>query len=136
MKRKIFGFTRSTLTLALLSLTVTTGCETEPKPAAKSSFENILDAAKDGKVDDVRYFVEQGMFVDIKGVGDWTPLHFALMSNPDVKVVEYLITQWADVNAVNVLGQTPFDLARTVEKKNLLLDAGGKPGKSILHQLR
>jgi len=73
---------------------------------------DILDAAKEGTVDDLRYFVEQrGDSVNTKHKTGNTPLHYAAGFNEDLAVLDYLICEGALVNATNVLGSTPLHYA-------------------------
>ena len=58
------------------------------------------------------------------------PLHFAAENNT-VEVLEYLIYRGADVNAKDFQGRTPLDIADTEEKKQILLEAGGKTGSEL-----
>jgi ankyrin repeat protein len=62
------------------------------------SFTDIFAAAKEGTVEDVRYFVEEkGTSVYAKDANGRIPLHHATKSNSNVGILEYLVSQGADV---------------------------------------
>jgi hypothetical protein len=48
-----------------------------------------------------------------------TPLHFAAEFNSDAEILQYLITQEADVNAKGNNGLKPLDVTNTEEKKQI-----------------
>jgi len=103
-----------------------------------SKFEYLHEAAHDGTIDDVKYFVEEkgvkveeedlsypaygasveileylvskGAKVNAKDHLGSTPLHSAACSNTK-EVLEYLVSKGADVNARDHLGQTPMHQA-------------------------
>jgi len=63
------------------------------------SFKDILKAAQEGTLDEVRHFVEQNKSViKEKNDNDFTLLHCA-QYNKNVEIVKYLISQGADINA-------------------------------------
>jgi len=95
-------------------------------PDYQSPYKDIFEAAERGVVDDVRYFIDElGIDVNVgveefqffnwkpprmKGPSktyyrihfeNFTPLHIAVASNPNVDVIKYLISQGANVNARN-----------------------------------
>ena len=74
----------------------------------QSPFEDILEAATNGTVRDVAYFVQNG--VDVNAGNHWgaTPLLFAARHNSNVEVAKYLISQNANVNARIWNGVTPL----------------------------
>ena len=78
----------------------------------KQPFVDIFDAARKGTIADVRYCVEeQGADVNTdNGKCEGTPLHVAAGFN-SVDVLEYLISQGADVNAKSMCGCTPLHTA-------------------------
>ena len=77
----------------------------------QTHYKDILDAAKEGTVGDVRYFIEQrGISVNARHKNGNTPLHFAAAYN-HVEVLDYLISKGALINATNVLGSTPLHYA-------------------------
>jgi len=136
----------------------------------QSRFTNIFEAAGQGTVEDVRYFLQQkggvlrsfestrrsfeqrgqfewlqqilhssenvllfigeksGLNINRKGTKGNTLLHYAAQSNPDIEVLQYLISIGANVNAKNSNRQTPLDVADTSAKERILQEAGGKPG--------
>ena len=77
-------------------------------------FEDIFEAAKSGSVEDVRHFVEnEGVDVNVNVAHRTcagTPLHTAAGFN-SVDVLEYLISQGANVNAQGSCGCTPLHTA-------------------------
>ena len=75
-----------------------------------SPFKDIFDAAEKGTVQDIEYFVKNGVSVQTRNHdhNELTPLHFAAWQNTDVEVVKYLVSQGADVNAKNGHGWTPL----------------------------
>ena len=86
----------------------------------KKTFPTIFDAAREGTVEDVKYFIEeQGIEVnaknDVEFLGDAknleygnTPLHEAALENTNIDVLKYLISQGADIYAKNADGYTPL----------------------------
>ena len=84
----------------------------------ESSYKDIFEAASLGFVQDVKFFVEQGIDVNAKGVNVYednktgvTPLHFAAKYNSGIDVLKYLIEQGADVNAQTDVCSTPLHYA-------------------------
>jgi len=82
-------------------------------PTRRTSLcRDIFDAAKEGTVDDLRYFIEQqGESVNTRHRTGNTSLHYAAAFNDDPAVLDYLILKGALVNATNVLGSTPLHYA-------------------------
>ena len=79
---------------------------------ANNSFNNILDAAANGTVEDVKYFIEQQRVdVNARYIGGETALHHAAHGNSDVEVLKYLLSQGANINAKNGRGETPLHYA-------------------------
>ena len=73
------------------------------------SIRDIFEAAGSGSVEDVKHFVEE-RGVDVNTIcHSWgqTPLHLAGMKNT-LEVVQYLVSQGADVNATDCSGDTPL----------------------------
>ena len=84
----------------------------EQKPeqalAPRSQHPDISEASIHGSVDDVRYFLERGEPVSQRDHNDNTPLHLAIWWNRNSDVFKYLVSQGADINAVNRWGWTPL----------------------------
>jgi len=74
----------------------------------QSPFENIFEAAADGTVQDVAFFVKNGANVNAKNDGGSTPLLHAAYHNSSVEVIKYLVSQGADVNVKNNHDYTPL----------------------------
>ena len=74
----------------------------------ESTFFSIHDAAKDGDVDSVKKFLDQGVDINSQ-TGKWgnTPLHEAAFWG-NVEVVRLLISEEADVDAKDYYGCTPL----------------------------
>ena len=67
-----------------------------------SKYNDIFEAVEKGTVEDVKYFIEE-KDVDVNvigGVNGHTPLHLAA-TNYKVEIMEYLISEGADVNAMS-----------------------------------
>jgi hypothetical protein len=96
-------------------------------------YENILDAAQKGTIEDVKYFIEnKGVDVNVRDAYGNTPLHAAtgeenlevvkflvsegkadvnakdINSSNDMEFLKYLISQGANVNAMDNEGNTPL----------------------------
>jgi hypothetical protein len=101
------------------SLTVFTSAPPEPVvPNDESPYKDIFEAASLGFVQDVKYFIENGVDVNAKGVNIYegnktgvTPLHFAAKYNSDINVLKYLIEQGADIHAQTDVHSTPLHYA-------------------------
>ena len=100
----------------------------------QSRYGDILDAAKEGTVDDVRYFVElRGESVNTRHQNGNTPLHYAANFADNITVVRHLIRAGAVVNARKYPpdGQTPLDMveynihAGSWKIGDLLMESGG-----------
>ena len=74
----------------------------------ESTFFSIHDAAKDGDVDSVKKFLDQGVDINSQA-GRWgnTPLHEAAFWG-NVQVVRLLISEEANVDAKDYYGCTPL----------------------------
>jgi len=88
----------------------------------QSRFPHIFDAAQEGTIEDVRYFIEtQGTDINTRAISsDNTPLHFAAGWNLNVEVLQYLVSQGADVNAKNCVGNTPLYFAARINSVDVL----------------
>ena len=70
----------------------------------------LLLAAEDGNVSEVRRLVAEGADVNMQGEGGWSPLHLAA-GNGHVEVVATLVELGADVNVQTTDGWRPLHLA-------------------------
>ena len=77
----------------------------------QTMYKDIFEAAANGTVDDVRFFVEQGVDVNVKDDNDWMSLHYATIYTSNADVVKYLIEQGADVNAKVDISWAPWHTA-------------------------
>ena len=77
----------------------------------ESKWSNIFGAAEAGTVQDVKYFVENGVDVNVKKSDGWAPLHSASGFNSKKEVLIALIESGAQVNTKNNRNETPLHLA-------------------------
>jgi ankyrin repeat protein len=85
------------------------------------SFKDIFSAAKEGTVEDVRFFLaKKGVDVNAKDTNG-SPLHYAA-GNANIKVVKLLVSKGADVNAKGGSGATPLHWAVCNSKNAKLVD--------------
>jgi len=78
-------------------------------PNYQSPFKDIFEAAKKGTVKDLQYFVEtKGIEVKVSKDDGRTLLHLAASNNPNIEVIEYLISQGIDVNALDYFNEIPL----------------------------
>jgi len=102
--------------------------DTEPPPDPPF-IRDFFEAAEEGTATDLQTFLDQGADVNARNRYKKTPLHYAAC-NPDAAVLKLLIENGADVNAEDDEGRTPLDLAGyNDEKRDVLLEAGGKSGE-------
>ena len=123
------------LLLTTIAAVVLVGCATtqslELKTEKSSYFIGIYDAAYQGNIEAIKKYIADGTDVNVKGIGNITPLHIAA-SEGHKEVVELLITKGADLNAVSIMPGyrgTPLDLAsrdNQTETADLLRKHGGK----------
>lgn len=118
---------------------------TPPLPAgtATSKLAPIAEAAKSGDLEKVKALVQANPdLVFYKDSFEMTPLHMAAAADHK-EVVEFLLANKADVNAVDETGETPLHLAVMGNKKGLveLLLANGadvnsrnKKGDPLLYE--
>jgi len=105
---------------------------------------NIHEAAKNGSLEEVRAFLNNGENIDVKDKHGLTPLYLAAVKGHK-DVCEYLISRGADVNAGSEFGFFPLggiistQTERGVEIFKLLVDHGADynvnfGGYPLLHQ--
>ncbi|HEY1267448.1 MAG TPA: ankyrin repeat domain-containing protein [Candidatus Binatia bacterium] len=80
--------------------------------------EFIQDAAAVGDLATVRAFLETGIGVDAIDRGGATALHAAAVGG-QVRVAEYLFAQGANVNAVNLYGDSPLENAESMNRREV-----------------
>ena len=88
---------------------------TEPVPSTPlqfvSSFNDVFEAVQKGSIEDINYFIEQGVDINKRSTEGKTPLHCASRSNSDVEVVKYLVEKSEGTNIKDDSGHTPFHYA-------------------------
>ena len=72
---------------------------------------DIFEAARQGTVLDVTFFIEAGVDVNATDRFNAVPLHHAAGFNSDVEVLQYLVAQGANLGARNAAGYTPLHAA-------------------------
>jgi ankyrin repeat protein len=82
------------------------------KPCPKQSrFSNIFDAAKEGNVEDLRYFVEKrGVCINTKN-DNGVMLQVFAAGNSNVNVIKYLVFAGVNVNTISDNGMTSMHYA-------------------------
>jgi hypothetical protein len=73
-------------------------------------FPALFLAAQDGRVQDVLQLLSDGVNIDTRRNGGWSPLHVAV-TNGRVEVVQILLENGADVNAKSNRGDSALHLA-------------------------
>jgi ankyrin repeat protein len=110
------------------------------KPANPIADRALLDAAKEGKIEEVKKAIAAGADVNAKTNDGNTPLFYSVRWERRYpfeeykEVVELLIAAGADVNAKDRVGKTPLDRASDNEKPEtaaLLRKHGGKTGAEL-----
>ena len=100
----------------------------------KPAWLSIFNAADQGNIEAVKKHLADGVGVNKKDKGGYTPLHMAAFRGHK-EVVELLITKGAEVNAkCYEFAATPLDLANIhdyVEITELLRKHGGKTGEEL-----
>ena len=89
---------------------------------------SIHDAAGEGNIEAVKQHLAAGTDVDVKDVGDGTPL-FSAVYYGHKEIVELLLANGADVNAKDEDGDTPLD--QTYKTHSLLRQYGGKTREEL-----
>jgi len=116
------------LLLTTIAAVLLVGC-------GKSSIK-IEDAIRSADLESVQKEIEAGTDINKKSESGMTPLHWAAQVN-DFEIVEYLVSQNANVNSTNNNGQTPLDVIGgfagrfkqgSDEIKNLLKSNGATNG--------
>jgi len=86
-----------------------------------------------GDVEEVKQYLTLGEDVNLRGLGNMTPLHRAAQ-NGGKEMVELLIENGADVNAMTDSGETPLDWAinkRHVKLYPQIRKHGGKTAEEL-----
>ena len=96
-QRKIIGLA---IILVALLLHMLTQFAEDHKQHQLAENMKIFSAARAGKVEKVKEFIEKGVDVDIKSASNDTPLNVACLSK-SAETVRYLIKKGADVNTYN-----------------------------------
>lgn len=94
-----------------------------------NSQEAFFDSVRDGDIEAVTRYLDEGGNINVTDDPGCTPLHWAV--NEDFKgshreLVELLIERGADVNARDDLRQTPLHWVSNKEAADLLIKAGAK----------
>lgn len=88
-----------------------------------TKYENIFDAAKEGTVEDVKYFVEQeGVSVNARDSGDYSVLEFAWLGE-NADVIKYLVSKGGNVEQDRIIDAAGMKKG-SVEIIKLLLKKG------------
>jgi ankyrin repeat protein len=91
-----------------------------------SNSDQLINAARSGSLEDVKYWLSNGADVNAKevaGISGSTALHEAAGRGSET-MVSFLIAEGADINAADDRGHTPLFRAGNKETLSLLLDAG------------
>ena len=79
-------------------------------PVFKSRYQTIVEAAENGTVEDVEYFIKQGSDVNAKNESGITPLWGAVRQN-NLEIVKLLVENGADFITKDEAGMTPLSIA-------------------------
>jgi ankyrin repeat protein len=99
---------------------------TEWRVAPGMGWELIHRAAHEGRVDEVRSLLDQGVNIDSPTKHSWTPLHLAAQANR-IEVARLLLDRGADIEAKGWFKATPLRDAAAYGSKAvglLLIDRG------------
>ena len=138
---------RATRDAALVSLLLEAGADVHARN--DNGYTALHHAARYGTPEMVRALLRGGAAVDARALGfsihygwDWTPLHLAVVHNPDPEVSAALLEAGADPRARGYEGETPIHMAArngNPALAALLLDTGadanarGSTGRTPLH---
>ena len=116
------------LLLTTIAAVLVVGCGCKP------AWLSIFNAADQGNIEAVKKHLADGVDVNKKDKGGYTPLHWAAFGGHK-ETVELLIAKGAEVNAKDYeIGATPLDCAIIqdyVEIKKLLVKHGGKTAEEL-----
>jgi len=107
-------FRRLAIIASLILILIVAVIYWKSSPHGHSEYDNIIGAVRFGSVEDVRFFIDQGVDVNMIDNNDdlkRMPLHLAASDNSNVDVVKYLISEGANVNAEDDSGMTPLHWA-------------------------
>ena len=115
------------LLLTTIAAVVLVGCAESNNT---ESDDALRDAVKAGNIEAVKQHLDAGVDVNAKNQLGRTSLQAAAYRGHTV-VVELLVANDADVNALSVNGKTPLDWADDKETADLLRKHGGKTGDEL-----
>lgn len=84
--------------------------------------DDLFQASKTGKIDDVRQALVNGADINFKSFMGWTPLHAAAGFSPNLSVLKYLLSAGADLNSKDNSGRTALHLAAKGGKNDRVLE--------------
>lgn len=95
----------------------------------KNGITPLIQAAFRGRADDMLALLKAGANANQTAKVGMTPLHVAAQQGHASCVKRLLRVPGIELNTENKEGKTPLDVAKNTEIKQLLLHAGGRPGK-------
>jgi len=116
------------LLLTTIAAVVLVGCGCKP------TWLSIFNAADQGNIEAVKKHLADGVDVNKKDKGGYTPLHWAAFRGHK-EVAELLIAKGADVNTRNDRGWTPLDFALNVKNGGAIADFLRKHGAKTEREL-